>query len=695
MRLERAAGLILVVVALALLGRPSLARAIDVVTQFEGLADANNAVNQIPPDDNLGVGPSHVFEMVNSVGRITDKAGTVLQSVALPSFFAVDPGFDFTDPKVLYDATSGRWFATYVQFSTTSSAIILAVSTTSDPTGSFCRYRLGNPVSESFFQDQPLLGVSDDKVIVSYNGFPLVGNGFLGAGYYVVNKGNLLACGPSLSVVRIPPDANQFTLFPVQSLSSTGSLHMVTNNNTSLTLVRIDGVPGAGMLTTTSTVLGIRTWNFPPQAPQAGSFVPLDTGDERVASAVWRDNSLWLAGNERCTPTGDVTPRSCLRFVEIRTDSLTVRQDMTFGTAGKYYYYPALQSDAGGNLLSVFTASSSTEFAQVRIVGRLAGDPLNTLQPSQLVRAGGGAQTNASGRMGDYSGAAVDPVAPSTVWVSGEYIRSTASADWGTYIAQLRFPVSGLSLAAAVLPGSRSVQVSSPATAFATILASGVGTATGCGIAPVSSVPASFLYQTTDPATNQLTGTANTPASIAAGGSQTFVIAFTPTASFAQTDVQLSFGCANAAPAPTISGVNTLWLSASGTPVPDIVALAATLNNDGIVNIPGANGTGVFAVATVNVGAGGTITASADTGAASLPITIQLCQTDPATAQCISAMGSTVIVPINANATPTFSIFVTGGGMIPFDPAANRIFVRFKSGDVLIRGSTSVAVRTQ
>ena len=251
------------------------------------------------------------------------------------------------------------------------------------------------------------------------------------------------------------------------------------------------------------------------------------------------------------------------------------------------------------------------------------------------------------------------------------------------------------SLVAAVLPSSRSVQVGTTATAFAALINAGSERAIACGLTLVTSLPATFTYQTTDPATNQVIGSANTPVNVEAGATQTFVFALTPTAPIAPTDVQLSFDCANSDPAPINIGLNTLLFSASATPVPDIVALAATLTNEGIVNIPGATGTGAFAVATVNVGVSGIITASADTGSATLPVNIFLCQTDPATGQCISAIGSSVTTTINANATPTFAIFVQGNGNIPFDPAGNRIFVRFKDGGDITRGSTSVAVRTQ
>jgi hypothetical protein len=253
-------------------------------------------------------------------------------------------------------------------------------------------------------------------------------------------------------------------------------------------------------------------------------------------------------------------------------------------------------------------------------------------------------------------------------------------------------------LVAAVLPSSRSVQVGVPATAFVTILHAGpAGSATVFDAAPglATGVPVNFIFQTTDPATNAVTGAANLGADIVPGAGQTYVIALTPTTDVAPTDVTFEFAGPNGAAADTISGVNTLLFSASATPIPDIVALAATIGNNGIVDIPGATGTGVFSVATVNVGASGDITASADTGSATFAASVALCQTDPATGQCISPIGPSVATTINANATPTFGIFVTGTGTVPFDPATNRIFVRFKDAGGITRGSTSVAARTQ
>jgi hypothetical protein len=144
----------------------------------------------------------------------------------------------------------------------------------------------------------------------------------------------------------------------------------------------------------------------------------------------------------------------------------------------------------------------------------------------------------------------------------------------------------------------------------------------------------------------------------------------------------------------TPTGVNTLNLSASTIPVPDIVALAAS-GDPGYVDIPGATGTGDFAVATFNLGVAASITASANTGTASLPVSLRLCQTNPTTGACLATPASTVTTTIAANATPTFGIFVTGSATVADSPGVNRVFVQFTDTNGVLRGETSVAVRTQ
>jgi hypothetical protein len=451
MTTRRATTLLWLLVVVVILGQPSATLAANVLAQFEGLSNSDNVAitgsSLLPPDNGFAVGPNDVFEMVNIVGRLTDKLGGSISSFSLRSFFGVDANFSGeSDPRALYDVASGRWFATYLQFSIPqgSSSIILAVSTTSDPRGSFCRYRLGNPTSETFLQDFPMVGTSDDKVVVTYNGFsftPTGVGGFIGGGGYVLKKADLLAgCASQVGLVRLPPDLSKFTLQPAQSLGSTSDLYLATHSgNSTLILFTISGIPGATSVTETPVSLPIRAWASPPQAPQAGSSVLLDTSDDRVLSVAWQQNSLWVAGSEACTPPGDTAVRSCLRLIEVRTDTSSVRQDMSFGVTGGYYSYPALRPDAARNLHVVFTSSSANSFASVRVAGRLATDPLNTLRPSIEIRTGGGAQTSSSSRMGDYFGAAVDPSAPLSVWVCGEYIGSTGSSPWRTYIARLEF----------------------------------------------------------------------------------------------------------------------------------------------------------------------------------------------------------------------------------------------------------------
>jgi hypothetical protein len=276
-------------------------------------------------------------------------------------------------------------------------------------------------------------------------------------------------------------------------------------------------------------------------------------------------------------------------------------------------------------------------------------------------------------------------------------IRFDQAVNGATEVVELvssNLIVSTLPLASSILPTSRSVQTGTPATVFSTIINAGATTATECRITPVTFVPVAFSYQTTDPTTNAVTGTPNTPVDIASNDLQTFVLSLTPSAAINPADVEFAFACTNTAFAGNIPGVNSMLLSASDTPVPDIVALAATPSANGIVELPGTVGSNAFAVATVNVGASADITATPDTGGVTLPVSLSICETDPATGQCLTTPAADVTTTINANSTPTFGIFVTGSDFVTLDPAVNRVFVRFQDAGGVTRGSTSVAVET-
>src|SRR2546426_284765 len=411
------------------------------VVSFEGLHFGTNGpyTNRLtPPDVQVAVGPNHVFEMVNVLGRISTKQGVAVRTFLLYTFFGV-PSTDFiSDPKVHFDAPSGRWFASITDVTTGS--VLLEVSATGDPTGSWNAYSVSTTTGCA---DQPLLGFSDLVVIVSANDFSSCTSGnplYLGGQYWVLNKTDLLS-GAAARTMSFGPDPTLFSVHPVQSLRSTDTQFMVSTGSgptSTLTLFSITGVP-PGLVLVSQQDLGIRSIAVPPSAPQLESKSTLDTADNRVQDAMWADNRLWLSFDDGCIPARDNPVRSCVRLIEVDTANATVAQDFDVGILGKYLFYPALRTDAAGNLVVVFGYSSATEYPEMRVATRSVHDPPNTIGAPQVIRAGEGPEAsgcpnNSVCRYGDYFGASQDPSDPGIVWVAGEY--GTANG-WATFIAAM------------------------------------------------------------------------------------------------------------------------------------------------------------------------------------------------------------------------------------------------------------------
>ncbi len=250
-------------------------------------------------------------------------------------------------------------------------------------------------------------------------------------------------------------------------------------------------------------------------------------------------------------------------------------------------------------------------------------------------------------------------------------------------------------LVAAVLPSSRSIEVGTGASVFATVVNSGNTDAQACTITPIDFFEGSFSYQETNPATNAPIGAVSPTVAIASGALKTFVLNFTSTAALQSRDQRFAFSCDGATARP-IRGVNTLSLLASTVPTADIIMLSATPSGDGVVSIP-ANGSGFFGLSSINIGSSERIELVANATNQAAQSSIFFCQTNPVTAECLAPpqQAPLVVESFNTGDTPTFSVFVSANSAIGFDPANNRIEMEVRDADTNeSRGSTSVAVRT-
>jgi len=247
-------------------------------------------------------------------------------------------------------------------------------------------------------------------------------------------------------------------------------------------------------------------------------------------------------------------------------------------------------------------------------------------------------------------------------------------------------------LVTAVLPTSRSTVLGKSVTVFATVINTG-GAVTNCRVEGDGVSQTFITYELTNPQTNAVTSGQNPSFNLAAGASQSMVLTIQPEVLEQAVTVAPTVLCVadgTGVTSNSIDGINTILFSVSAQATPDVIALVASPTGDGILHIQG-EGANAFAVAVANVGTAGTITASVDTGAVTLPLSASICQTDSA-GQCVGTAASTASLSLPANGTASFAVFIQATGELPFFPGGARIFVRLSDSTQAVRGATSVAV---
>lgn len=410
---------------------------------------AIGATGWVPPDAAVAAGPNHVVAAVNSSMAIFSKSGLKLSQFTLQSLFqGLGNGEDMVfDPRLLYDTGTGRFFflGAARRTSGTLSWYYLAVSHTSNPLDGWftwgLRADLNGSSPSNLWADFPALGVDAQAVYITSNQYSW-SNAFAYAKLRVIGKTPLVNGSSSVSwwdfwnlthpVTGLLAD----TLQPANTSGSAPAEYLVSADGIdSLSVFAITN-PLASPPTIAAARLVVGSYTVPADAMQAGTTTLLDTGDDRLQSAVWRGNSLWTAHSVLAFWAGDTQNRAALRLYEIDTSAfpaLSAKQTILYGGSGLYYFYPGVQVNQAGDAAVVFNRSSATDFVGLYYTGRLAGDPLHTLQSSAVLKAGQGSYVQVAGgrnRWGDYTAAALDPNA-TAIWMFGEY--AAGGNAWGTF----------------------------------------------------------------------------------------------------------------------------------------------------------------------------------------------------------------------------------------------------------------------
>jgi len=445
-----------------------------------------------PPDPNGEVGPNHYVEMVNLVFAVYDKAGNKLlgpvDTGTLWSGFAVPDCTDPSgDPVVLYDQITDRWILS--QFTTSGLDDpskpfwnCVAVSTTSDPTGSYYRYAFETE-NFQFFPDYPKYGVWTDSYVLTTREFgPTVEYGI---GVYALEKNKMVNGQPARSVSffldgnapgmlplvgdgLLPADIDgkqkpkADTAVPIVGTQDDNSDYGATFDALNVWDLTVKWNSAASSTLVLNTQLPTAAFDsiFPcaptPRdcLPQPGIVDPnqyldiLSYRQRPTFRLAYRNfkNYEALVTSQSVEATPGVAGE---RWYEVRRTGTTysVYQQGTYAPAdGIHRWMGSIAQDKKGDMgLGYSVVNGTTVFPGIRCTGRLAGDPLGqmTLGEGTIIN-GSGVQTTTNSRWGDYTDMTVDPVDDCTFWYVNEYyLTSGTAADgrpWHTRIASFKLP---------------------------------------------------------------------------------------------------------------------------------------------------------------------------------------------------------------------------------------------------------------
>lgn len=444
---------------------------------FAGLGGGNvDGFIRIPPDTDGAVGPHHLVVALNNGVLVQTRTGsTAKAAVGLSAFWGVSPSgtTHAFDPHVLYNASLDRWIMVSVAAGqTTSSALLVAMSQTNDPTGNWTQYSFpadqtaanGHPpTTPTLWGDYPLVGFNKTWVVVTINMFTIAGGAFNKGTIFAIDI-NGLANGVAAANLHtaVFHDPNAFALCPAftfdPNLSTLYMLETFNGNSNGTGVLRINSMTGAVGSEAYNIGQFVITPNPWAQDGGGSDFAPqngankIDAGDDRTINVVYRNGSLW-ASHSVFLPVTTPT-RSAVQWWQISPTCVSPCSPQQIGriddsSGVNFYAYPSIAVNKNDDILLGFAHFSAGIFAEAMYAFAPFAAGANTVQSPLTFKTGEAyyyVVFGSSNRWGDYSATLVDPVNDLDFWTLQEYASSTnlcqtptptCTGGWATWWAKL------------------------------------------------------------------------------------------------------------------------------------------------------------------------------------------------------------------------------------------------------------------
>lgn len=419
---------------------------------FEGIGFTSVS----PADPCVDVGPNHVIQMINGTSGsyfvIFDKTGNVLVNPTYLDNYMNFPG-GAGDPIVLYDELANRWLMS--EFSSSGNRLMVAISTTPDPLGSWHTYTY----NATNFPDYPKYSIWNDAYLVTTNENSsavyalnrtqmLSGTSGTAQRFTVPSFGTIgfqAATPVSLNGTTLPPNGTPAMVMRMRDDAWSGAatdaleiwefdIDWNNANNTSLTQVQTLGVQAFS-----SELCGYTSFSC---IDQPNSNTNLDPLREVLMNRIHYRN-FGTHESMVCCHAVDVNgnDQAGIRWYELRrtggtSGAWSIYQQGTYSPDAASRWMASIGISASGNIGLAYSVSSGSIFPSLRYTGRKSCDPLNTMtEPETTIIAG--TSRNNSNRWGDYHAMGLDPSDGETFWFTGGYGTGNA---WSTRVAAFDLP---------------------------------------------------------------------------------------------------------------------------------------------------------------------------------------------------------------------------------------------------------------